>query len=157
MSLKKPLVLANGELEQLQPGDTILQVTLFERTNGSVSALPKCTPVYATITAGEVQEAQADAAATKDVLGLVADTSIAASADGAIQSDGVLEASTAEWDAVTGEAGGLTPGDKYYLDAATAGMLTRTVPSNSGEFVAMVGVAISTTELEISIRSTVKL
>ena len=157
MAVKRPIVLTNGELEQLQAADQVAQSTLFEQTNGNAGALVMATPVYATTVAGEVDEAQADAAATKDVLGLVAEASIATVTSGAIQSDGVLTGTTGEWDAVTGDVGGLTAGSKYYLDAATAGMLTDTPPSSSGEFVAMVGVALSTTEMEISIRSTIKL
>lgn len=157
MAVRKPLVLNNGELEQLQSGDQIAQATVFNQTNGNANTIVIGTPVYANSTAGEVDEAQADAAATKDVLGLVAQTSIAAAASGAIQSDGVLEATTGEWDAVTGDTGGLTAGAKYYLDAATAGMLTTTPPSGAGEFIAMVGTGLSTTQMEISIRTTIKL
>ena len=157
MPVKKPLVLTNGEIEQLQSGDQCAQATIFNQDNGNANTVVICTPVYATTTAGEMDEAQADAAATKDVLGLVAETSVAAAASGAVQSDGVLTATTAQWDAVTGDVGGLTAGAKYYLDESAAGMLTTTPPSSSGEFVAMVGMGLSTTEMEISIRSTIKL
>ena len=157
MAVKKPLVLTNGELEQLQAADQVAQATIFNQDNANVNTVVIGTPVYATSTAGEMDEAQADAAATKDVLGLVAEVSVAAAASGAVQSDGVLAATTAQWDAVTGDVGGLTAGTKYYLDESTAGMLTTTPPSGSGEFVAMVGMGLSTTEMEISIRSTIKL
>ena len=157
MPVKKPLVLTNGEIEQLQSGDQVAQATIFNQNNANVNTVVICTPVYATTTADEMDLAQADAVATKDVLGFVAETSVAAAASGAVQSDGVLSATTAQWDAVTGDSGGLTAGSKYYLDESTAGMLTTTPPSGSGEFVAMVGMGLSTTEMEISIRSTIKL
>lgn len=157
MAVKKPLVLTNGEMEQLQSGDQVAQATIFNQDNANANTVVIGTPMYATSTAGEMDKAQADAAATKDVLGLIAEASVAAAAAGAVQSDGVLVATTAQWDAVTGDSGGLTAGSKYYLDPDTAGQLTTTPPSDPGDFVAMVGTGLSTTEMEISIRSTIKL
>lgn len=154
--IKKPLVLTNGEIEQLQAGDMMASAELFSRVNNNVAAIVKGQPVYAD-GGGTVDLAQANAAATKSVLGLVADTTIAANASGSIQTDGVLVATTAEWDVVTGGSGGLTPGSFYYLSADTAGELLTTVPTDAGEFVARVGQALSATELEISIMSTIKL
>ena len=156
MAVKKPIVITGGELERLQPGDQIQQAVLFDRTNANAGNLVIATPVYASA-AGAVDKAQADALATKNILGLVADTVVTTNTAGAVQSDGIFDATTGEWDTVTGDTGGLTVGSKYYLDPDTAGMLTETVPSTQGDYVAMVGIAISTTEMEISIRSTVKL
>ena len=156
MAVKKPIVITNGEFERLQPGDKIEQAVLFNRTNDNAGNLVIATPVY-TSGAGAMDKAQADAAGTKDVLGLVADTVITTNTAGAVQCDGIFTAATGEWDSVTGDSGGLTAGTKYYLDPDTAGMLTGTVPSTAGDFVAMVGIALSTTEMEISIRCTVKL
>lgn len=156
MAVKKPIVITNGEFEQLQPGDNIQTVDVFDRTNANAGNLVICTPVYAS-GAGQMDKAQADAASTKNVLGLVADSVVTTNSSGAVQSDGIFVASTGEWDTVTGDSGGLTVGTKYYLDPDTAGMLTDTVPSTQGDFVAEVGIALSTTEMEISIRPTVKL
>ena len=99
----------------------------------------------------------ADAAATKDVVGLVVDTSIASSATGDIQTGGLLEATTGEWDAVTGDAGGLTAGTQYFVDPDAAGMLTDTAPTTVDDFVCAVGIALSTTEMIIAIHQTVKI
>lgn len=156
MSVKKPVVITNGEFEQLQPGDRIQQVVVFPRENGHTGNLVICTPVYAS-GAGQVNKAQADSASTKNVLGLIADEDVPPTSEGAVQSDGIFTATTGEWDAVTGDVGGLVVGSKYYLDAATAGMLSATVPSTQGDYVAMVGIALSTTEMEISITPTIKL
>lgn len=156
MATKKPLVITNGQIEQLQAGDNLTSKDLFDRLNNSGGALVKGTPVYVP-TAGEVDKAKADAASTKDVFGLVADTSIADTASGGIQTDGVLSATTAEWDAVTGQTGGLTPGAIYFLSATTAGMLTTTAPTTDGHFVCRVGLALSTTELEITFHAPIKL
>lgn len=156
MAVKKPIVITDGELERLQPGDQIQQAVLFNRINANTGNLVIATPVYAS-GAGQVDKAQADALSTKDVLGLIAEAVVAPSADGAVQCDGIFAATTSQWDAVTGGSGGLTVGTKYYLDPDTAGMLTETVPSTQGDYVAMIGIALSTTEMEISIRPTVKL
>jgi hypothetical protein len=130
--------------------------TTFEATNANVGTIIIGTPVYVSAT-GSVDKAQADAAATKDVVGLVVDTSIASSATGDIQTGGLLEATTGQWDAVTGDAGGLTAGTQYFVDPDTAGMLTDTAPIVAGDFVCAVGIALSTTEMIIAIHQTVKL
>jgi len=156
MTIKKPIVLTNGQLEQLQAGDKIDVGNTKSRTNGNVSAITIGQPVYAT-SGSAVDLARADAQSTIRVMGLVADVSIAASATGDILMDGVLEATTTQWDAVTGETGGLTPGANYFLDPATAGKLTQTAPTTAGQFVVRVGHALSTTEFEIEVQQPIKL
>jgi len=156
MAVKKPLVITGGQIEQLQPSDQLASAELTEKTNNNASAIVIGQPVYVD-GGGTVDLAQANALLTSRVLGLVADSSIAAASPGAILTDGILEATTGEWDTVTGETGGLSAGNLYFLDPTTAGMLTQTAPTSSGEFVAEVGLALSTTELEISIRRTVRL
>jgi hypothetical protein len=156
MAIKKPIVLTNGELEQLQPGDRVQTVVVFNRQNANTGNLVICTPIYAS-GAGQINKAQADSASTKNVLGLVADNDIAPSANGAVQSDGIFEATTTQWDAVTGDTDGLTVGSKYYLDDATAGQLTDTLPTTQGNYIVPIGIALSTTELEITIGPTIKL
>lgn len=156
MATKKPLVLNNGQIEQLQAGDNLSSKDLFDRLNNTGGALVKGTPVYVPL-AGEVAKARANATGTKNVFGLVADASIADAASGGIQTDGVLTATTAEWDAVTGQSGGLTTDAVYFLSAATAGMLTTTAPTADGHFVCRVGLALSPTELEITFHAPIKL
>jgi hypothetical protein len=130
--------------------------TTFTATNANAGTIVIGTPVYVSA-AGSVDEAVADAAATKDVVGLVVDTSIASSATGDIQTGGLLTATTGEWDAVTGDAGGLTAGTQYFVDPDTAGMLSDVAPGPAGDFVCAVGIALSTTEMIIAIHQTVKL
>lgn len=155
MSARKPLVWASdGRPEELPQSDS-LDALVSEKdqvsmTNKNAGAITICQPVYAKSTAEQVDLARANASGTKNVLGLVADASIAADAVGAIQTDGVITATTAEWDAVTGQTGGLTPGAEYWLSAATAGMITPTVPG-AGAYLVRIGTALSTTVLEISI------
>jgi len=160
MSARKPLVIVNGQIQQLQAGDTLdasaSEVDVVQKTNGNASPIVICTPVYVK-SDGTVDKAKADAPGTVQVLGLVKDVSIDAAAAGSIQTDGVLTATTGQWDAVAGTTGGLTPGTVYYLDPATAGKLTSTAPTTAGQFVVRVGLALSTTELDISTSPPIKL
>lgn len=156
MAVKRPLVITNGQIEQLQAGDTIEHPGILNRTNNNAGAIVIGNAVYVD-GAGTVDLAQADAAATKDVLGLVVDTTIAAAASGGIITTGILTATTGEWDAVTGQVGGLTSGAKYWLDPTTPGNLTPTAPTITGDYVAPVGKALSTTEFEVDVDHTILL
>jgi hypothetical protein len=160
MALKKPLVITNGMIEQLQAGDTldavVSEVDVISKTNGSGGAIVIGTPV--TVKANsDVDKAQANALGTIQVVGLVRDVSIAAAASGLVQTGGVLAATTGQWDAVAGTTGGLTPGSVYYLDAATAGKITATAPTTGGQFVVKIGTALSATELMIELEAPIKL
>lgn len=152
MATKKPLVITSGQIEQLQPGDKIdLARTVTKTANG---ALLTCTPVYTQ--AGNATPAQADSQSTTRVAGLVQET--AADTDPVeVQVDGILTANTGDWDAVTGETGGLNEGSQYYLSEAAAGQLTQNAPEAFGDFVVPVGVALSATEMDIEIGAPIKL
>lgn len=154
MAARRPLVIIDGQTAQLPAGDTldapVSEVDVMALTNGAGTAAPFGTPVYISA-ANTFQPARANAAATHGPIGLVRDASIAAAASGSIQTDGVATGTTAQWDAVTGQTGGLTSGSVYFLSSATAGRLTTTAPTATGEYVQRVGRAISSTSLEISI------
>ena len=160
MALRKPLVIVNGRIRQIAAGDTVdaqvSEVDVVNQQNNNAASVVIGSPVY-NDSAGTVDLAQADAAATVEVLGLVKDATIAAAASGAIQTDGVIAATTAQWDVATGDVGGLTAGSVYYLDPDTAGMLTATAPTAVGDFVVRVGKAISTTEMEITVLQPIEL
>jgi len=160
VALRKPLVIISGQVQQLSSGDTLdasaAEVDVVVLTNGNASAIVIGSPVYSDA-AGSVDLAQADASGTVEVLGFVKDTSISASASGSIQTDGILAATTAQWDIVTGDTGGLDAGAVYYLDPTTAGKLTATAPTTTSQYVVRVGKAISTTEMEISIEAPILL
>lgn len=149
MALRKPLVLVSGQIQQLQSGDTLnCPVTgedIIQKTNDNAGAVVIGAPVYVKAN-GNYDKAKADASGTVQVFGLAADVSTAAAAAGSVQVDGVLVATTAQWDAITGQTGGLTAGSVYYLDPATAGKLTATAPTTVGQYVVRVGVASNTTD-----------
>lgn len=154
MANRKPLVIVDGVVRQMSSGD-ILDVQLNEvdfvaSVNDELEAVVIGTPVYVN---GDdtVKKALADAISTSEIIGLVTDVSVAASDPARILTDGRLTATTAQWDAVTGETGGLTAGSVYYLDPSTAGKLTTTAPTTEGDTVVRVGKALSATVLEISI------
>ena len=67
----------------------------------------------------------------------------------------VVAATTDEWDAVTGQTGGLTPAATYYLSAGVPGRITTTAPTNPGEYVTVIGEAKSATELTLAIAAPV--
>lgn len=112
-------------------------------TNGEATSIAIGKAVY--VSAGDTARlANANAAGTKNVVGLVFDTTINAAASGSVAVSGSLTATTTQWDAVTGQSGGLTPGAKYYLSNTTAGNMTTTAPSTG--YICLIGIALSTTK-----------
>ena len=86
------------------------------------------------------------------VQGLISDSSITYGTIGNIQVADMLTAPTASWDIITGESGGLTLGNTYYLDPANAGRLTSIAPTTTGQTIIIVGSAVNTTTLLINIQ-----
>lgn len=152
MASQKPLVIIAGQIQQLPTGDTLAaaaqEVDVFAKLNANAGAIVIGTPVYAS-SATQVDKAGAAAAATSRVVGLMQSVSTGSGVSGFIQKDGVLTATTGQWDAVAGTTGGLAFGTLYYL-SGTAGLLTATAPTASGSYVLCMGTALSTTELEIN-------
>jgi len=155
MTLVKQAVFKAGILQALQSGDYVTNAQLLPQlTNDNTSPIVIGQPVYSSA-ADHVNLAEANASGTKDVLGLVADLSIAAAAVGSIQTEGILTATTAQWDAVAGTSGGLTYKTTYYLDPANVGKLTSTPTSTAGQYSCPLGIAMSTTEFKINIGMTI--
>lgn len=158
MAIRKPLVIVSGQIEQLQSGDSLdIRDTIVQLVNDEASPVVIGAPVYSDA-AGGFKKARANAVGTSKVIGLVADSpSIANGATGGVDMDGLLTATTAEWDAVAGTTGGLTFNTIYYLDPATAGKITATAPTAVGQVVVEIGKALSTTDLKINIQQSVLL
>lgn len=123
------------------------KANVFNVVNTEATAITIGQPVYAGATG--VKLAKSDTLATTKAVGLVFDTSIEAAGTGGIVTDGILTATTAQWDALTGDTGGLTPGAYYYVSDATAGRLTKTVVSTAGSYITKVGIAITATDLDV--------
>lgn len=103
--------------------------------------------------------AQANAAVQTKSLGLALfDTS--AGSPLTVQTQDIVTLTTAQWDTVTGETGGLTSGAVYYLSTAVLGQITVTAavadPPNI-RFNSRIGLAITATELNVLIRAPLKL
>jgi hypothetical protein len=155
MATRLPLVIGTDGLpQQLQSGDTLsapINTPMVRSvTNADSVSLPFGTPVYISA-ADSVKRAQANAKNTSGVGGLVFDSTIAAAAAGQIANAGILVGTTAQWDAVTGQTGGLTFNSLYFLDPANNGKITTSVPTTVGQCVALVGRALSATEMELMI------
>jgi hypothetical protein len=90
---------------------------------------------------GKVWKAQADAIANAQCIGM-AETSIAAEAQGLVSLPGQV---------IEGVLSGASPGAVYYLSESTAGALTTTAPSGSGEVVLRMGVAKSADDFLLQI------
>lgn len=156
MAARKPLVIISGQLQEIPAGDTLSaaasEVDVINLT--AAATVAALCPVYISA-ASTFNKAAANASGTTKVIGFAQDA-ITSAATGWIQTDGILAGTTGEWDAVAGTTGGLSAGTDYFL-SASAGLITATAPSTSGNYVVKVGRAISTTEMEISISDSILL
>ena len=121
------------------------------------STLVPGTPLY--ITAGAHFEiAQATGQPQTKVVG-ISTTNTGAGNAATAQTQDILTLTTVEWDAVTGDTGGLTPGSVYYL-SLTLGLITKTpvIPlAPNVRFNSRIGIAISDSKMNLLIRSPIKL
>jgi hypothetical protein len=125
----------------------------FTNAQGSTIVIGRA--VYAHTTTDQVKLANANSGTTAQVIGLVQATSIANAASGAIAFSGIMSATTGQWDVVTGQSGGLTPGAMYFLSNSTDGALTTTAPSTG--YICPIGRALSTTKMALRFDPTVQL
>ena len=100
------------------------------------------------------KKAIANGAGTSDVTGLVL-ADISAAGSGNVNTGGEMVLTIAQWDVITGQTGGLTPGAKYFEDNATAGHMTSTPPSSG--YLLPVGKAISPTKFIVRIGTRIQL
>jgi hypothetical protein len=127
------------------PGSTLVN----EETGACILG----TPVYSSSAVG-FKKANGNAVGTSDCLGLMfADT--ASGAQGIVATSGEVTGTTGQWDAVTGQTGGLTFNATYFLDIATAGKLTSTPPASG--FLCPVGKAVSPTKMVVRVGQRIQL
>lgn len=134
-------------------GTSVASSVTVSLTNAEAGTTVISSPVYS-FAAGSVKKAVANSSTTAQVVGF-ASADINAAASGSIITNGVAVATTGQWDAVTGQTGGLSAGAKYFLDPTTAGKITTTVPATG--FVVPVGIALSSTQLNINIGQPIQL
>jgi hypothetical protein len=121
--------------------------------NSEVVTVAPGTPVYSS-GANAFLRANGNAGNTSGVIGL-ASAGIAAAANGGIATGNVLTLTTAQWDAITGQTGGLTQSINYFLNTTTIGLLTSTVPTTG--YLIVVGQALSATTMLINIGTKVQM
>lgn len=109
---------------------------------GGVSVIG--TPVYLDSN-GKAVKTDANGSGTRLLFGLVAEDGIAAASLMRVQWRGFMTLTTGQWDTICGTTGGLTPGAAYYL-STTAGALTATAPSTTGDTVLRAIIGMSTTK-----------
>jgi hypothetical protein len=124
-------------------------------TNNQGSTINIAQVVYSDAS-GSVKLARSNATGTKDAIGLVSSTTISNAATGNIITAGVVTATTGQWDAVTGQSGGLTTNSYYYVSSATAGNLTTTAPDTTGNWAVPVGIALSSTQMKLTLPGAIK-
>lgn len=149
MALRKPLVLVSGEIQQLQPGDTlqapVTEVGIIVLSNGDVGNHVLGNVVF--ISANDtVKLATANSVGTKDAVAFCASATVSPSTTGNYQTDGDLPG-----------LAGLVAGSIYYLSPTTAGGMSTTPPATAGQYVVRLGVAVSTTEFLIKIERAILL
>jgi hypothetical protein len=105
-------------------------------------------PVYS-ISDTEVELAIADDANRATVVGFTIEAVLSGTPVHLVNSGFLIRAN---WTAVTGSAA-LVPGDRYFLSPTTAGMITNTVPTTSGQYIAPLGKALTETVLSINLEA----
>jgi hypothetical protein len=128
--------------------------TTFTATNGEAGSIVIGAPVYVSAANTVKKGINNSALANASCVGLVNDVSVSSAGTANIALNGVVTATTGQWDAVAGTTGGLTAGTRYFL-GSTAGTLTATAPSTG--FSTQVGMALSTTVMILMIQEPIQL
>ena len=118
--------------------------------------LVKCMPVYL-CAPGTMYEARANTFGKANVVGLVAEDTIGPREEGLVQTNGVLEATTTQWDAVTGDTGGLDVGARYFLGGAGALVQEPYMVYHQDFSLTPIGTALSSTKMKINIKQPILL
>jgi len=149
--LKKPLALYGGKVKELRPEDKIdSEVDVIRLINKDAGVLPKLSFVRPSTLALSMVAAIADSYANGYAMGILTEET-AVDAYGAVQADGFVQATAAEWQAVTEDGTDLIPGTVYYLSKTAAGKITPVPPATAPGTVQIIGRALSTTVFDITI------
>lgn len=136
--------------------------TLVSKKNGETFTLHAGQPVYLDQTSGTIKLVRYDNTSLT-FLGFVSDENIPPSGIGLVITEGAINTLAANWNNVLIGGGGLIAGERYYL-SSERGKLTNVPPSVPENPVPwdvirskQVGMAVSTTELDIRLGPNVKL
>jgi hypothetical protein len=134
----------------------VLSSNIRPMINGEVNTITAGTAVYVS-GVNTVKMGVGSAILTSVIIGLVLDASITAGALGNIVLDGIVSLSTTQWGNVTGSSGGLITGASYFLNPLVAGGLVSNPPTIVGQVSMRIGIALSTTDMELRILAPVLL
>ena len=152
---RKPLIINDsGDFQNLPDGDYLKEANLPTTLNGNASSVVKGTPLYHTSTSDSVDKCFANGSGAMPCCGLAVTTATTGTSI-IYQDSGPLTLTTAEWDAVTGQTGGLTIGAWYYVDNVTAGKLESTAPTTGAS--QKIGQATKTDTLHIMLKPVIYL
>lgn len=129
---------------------------VISKQNAEVDGIIAGTLVY-NFNGTQMKRAKANSDLTKTVLGIVINSLISPDSSGLVQTEGIVSLITTEWDAVTGDVGGLSPGAVYFLSDTDDGFLTLNAPDITNRYVCRVGMAINSTDLLVNIEPPIKL
>lgn len=127
--------------------------SIVNKTNADTVTAVAGMAVYAFGT-GTFKLGKADSINTCEIVGLMIED-VTATNSGRFQCNGEITLTSAQWDAVTGATGGLTPGATYFLSNASLGKIVTNVPATG--VIAKIGVAVDTTKMLVKIESTIQL
>lgn len=113
-------------------------------------------PIYS---ANNLEADFADASNTnkKKVIGLVSDNIVLSNrGSGHLLTAGLLTGTIEQWEFVTGMVGGLVPDTKYFLDI-TPGKMTMSPPTDDGQYICLLGTAVTQTIFMIRIERSIRI
>ena len=127
--------------------------------NADIVTMVAGSPVYL-VSEGNTNLAIGNTAGRK-VIGLYAGPDpLPVAGSGLFLTKGSLTLSAAQWQVVTGTAGGLTPGSRYFLDINVPGLLQPPPTASgapTGSFMVPVGYALSSTEFLLDVQPSVRI
>lgn len=139
---RKVLVLNNGHIEELQPGDTPdipNDLDIISSVNGESVQMVKGQQVYIDGVSGQMKLAKSDSAITTRAIGTVISDVINPGVSGMFQVHGSV--TLADWTAATGAAD-LVIGQDYYLSDTIAGQVSTVAPTAAGSFIVFRGIPL---------------
>ena len=161
-----PVPVQNGDSVEDALGKLQAQVaqvgggsTFASYSNLGSSSMNPGTPVFI-FSPGQVKPAIGNLVGRR-VVGLYSDlTSLPVTGVGNFLVEGSLTLTDLQWQQITGVAGGLQPGQRYYLDLNTPGLLRSVVSADgapTGSYLVPVGYALSDTEFVLDPQPVIRL
>jgi hypothetical protein len=133
--------------------DWLPPVSSINAVNGDSSPLVAGMPVV--LVGALLKRANASSVGLSAVIGIVfQNAGLALPAN--VIAGGPCTLTTAQWDAITGQSGGLTPSATYWL-GTSVGTMSTSPPSVAGQSVCVIGRALSATALQVALQAPILL